>query len=188
MVGARFLYADFMRINLACEATYCLPYAPFLHSRGAAARTVIAMQDGGTGTGAQHGGAGREANLILSCHRTSMWDPPVGGLFGFKFSSRPHFLTSVSNGRSNRPVNNYATTLQCLVKSARNRGRFQGENPFEDQRRKAGGEKREAFTAAELHKIFASLPPDIAPAKHSPESALPWAVRIAAYTGMRLEE
>src|SRR5262249_16060994 len=27
---------------------------------------------------------------FLSCHRTSMWAPPVGGLFGFKFSSRPH--------------------------------------------------------------------------------------------------
>ena len=32
---------------------------------GAAACTVIAMQDGGTGAGAQHGGAGREANLIF---------------------------------------------------------------------------------------------------------------------------
>jgi integrase len=98
------------------------------------------------------------------------------------------FLTGMAAGRSNRTVNNYAMTMQCLFKSARNRGRFQGENPFEDQRRKAGGEKREAFTAAELHKLFAALQPDIAPAKHSPESALPWAVRIAAYTGMRLEE
>jgi integrase len=79
-------------------------------------------------------------------------------------------------------------TMQCLFKSARNRGRFQGENPFEDQRRKAAGEKREAFTPNELHKLFTALPADLAPAKHSPESALPWAVRIAAYTGMRLEE
>src|SRR5262245_56601416 len=31
MVGARFLEADFMRINLACEP-YCLAYTPFLHS------------------------------------------------------------------------------------------------------------------------------------------------------------
>src|SRR6516164_3699667 len=44
-------------------------------------RIAIAMQDGGTGAGAQHGGAGREANLILSCHRTAMWAPPVGGPF-----------------------------------------------------------------------------------------------------------
>ena len=53
-------------------------------------RIAIAMQDGGAGAGAQHGGAGREANLILPCRRTSIMGPPVGGLFGFKFSSRPH--------------------------------------------------------------------------------------------------
>src|SRR5262249_19876427 len=55
------------------------------------------------------------------------------------------FLTATAKGRANRTVNNYATTLQCLFKSARNRGRFQGENPFENQRRKAAGDKREAF-------------------------------------------
>jgi hypothetical protein len=38
-------------------------------------RMAIAMQDGGAGAGAQHGDAGREANLILSCRRTSIWDP-----------------------------------------------------------------------------------------------------------------
>ena len=27
-------------------------------------------------SGREHGGAGREANLILSCYRTSMWGPP----------------------------------------------------------------------------------------------------------------
>src|SRR5262249_31162978 len=93
------------------------------------------------------------------------------------------FLSAIAKGRSNRTTNNYATTLQCLFKSARNRGRFQGENPFEDQRRKAAGEKREAFTAAEIHKLFAALPVEISPRKHSPETALPWVVRIAAYTG-----
>src|SRR5262249_15925948 len=34
--------------------------------------------------GAQHGGAGREANLILSCRRTSITGPPVGGTFWFQ--------------------------------------------------------------------------------------------------------
>ena len=29
-------------------------------------RIAIAMQDGGTGAGAQHGGAGREANLNVA--------------------------------------------------------------------------------------------------------------------------
>ena len=98
------------------------------------------------------------------------------------------FLTAMTSGRANRTVNNYAMSMQCLFKSARNRGRFQGENPFGDQRRKAAGEKREAFTAAEIHKLFAALPVEISPRKHSPETALPWVVRIAAYTGMRLEE
>ena len=55
-------------------------------------RAVTAMQDGGAGAGARHEAAARarEANLILSCRRTSIWDPPVGGLFSFKFSSGPH--------------------------------------------------------------------------------------------------
>src|SRR5262249_1793102 len=56
---------------------------------GCMERIAIAIQDGGAGAGAQHGGAGRGPTSFLSCHRTSMW-PPVGGLFGFKFSSRPH--------------------------------------------------------------------------------------------------
>jgi hypothetical protein len=49
---------------------------------GCMERIVIATKDGGTGAGAQHGGAGREANLIFVL-------PPnlyVGGLFGFKFA------------------------------------------------------------------------------------------------------
>src|SRR5262245_3085736 len=44
------------------------------------------MQDGGVGAGARHEAAARacEANLILSCCRTSIWDPPVGGTFHFE--------------------------------------------------------------------------------------------------------
>jgi len=98
------------------------------------------------------------------------------------------FLTAMASGRSNRTVNNYDMTLMCLFKHARNRGRFTGENPFEDQRRKVASEKREAFTDEEIAKLFAALPAERAPKRHSPETALPWAVRIAAYTGMRLEE
>src|SRR5262245_55711066 len=63
------------------------------------------------------------------------------------------FLTAMASGRANRTVNNYAATMLGLFKSARNRGRFQGKNPFEDQRRKAAGEKRQAFTAAEIAKL-----------------------------------
>ena len=53
-------------------------------------RIAIAMQDGGAWAGAQHGSAGREANLIFVLPLNVYGAPPVGGLFGFKFSSRPH--------------------------------------------------------------------------------------------------
>ena len=39
---------------------------------------------------AQHGGAGREANLIFVLPSSVYVGPPVGGLFGIKFSSRRH--------------------------------------------------------------------------------------------------
>ena len=87
MLGVRFLDVDFTRINFACGFADCLAYTLFLHSRkeknGCMERIAIAMQDGGTGAGAQHGVASREANLILSCRRTSIC-PPVGGTFWFQ--------------------------------------------------------------------------------------------------------
>ena len=52
-------------------------------------RSVIAMQDGGTGPGAQHGGAGREANLIFVLP-PNVYVPPGRGTFWFRFSFRPH--------------------------------------------------------------------------------------------------
>jgi len=50
---------------------YCIGYTSCLHSRGAAARTVFAMQDGGTGTGARHEAAappGRGDFLVSNFH------------------------------------------------------------------------------------------------------------------------
>jgi integrase len=52
----------------------------------------------------------------------------------------------------------------------------------------AGGESYQAFTEAELATLFRALPREVKPAKHSPETALPWVALIAAYTGCRLEE
>src|SRR5262245_58540881 len=61
------------------RVSYCIGYTPFLHSRkgksGCMERIAIAIQDGGAGAGAQHGGAGRGPTSFLSCHRTSMWAP-----------------------------------------------------------------------------------------------------------------
>jgi integrase len=98
------------------------------------------------------------------------------------------FLTKVSQqGKANRTTNAYATTMAGVFKSATHRGRFTGNNPFDGQKRKAGGESYEAFTVPELQTLFDSFKFEIAP-KHSPETALPWVSLIAAYTGMRLEE
>ena len=46
--------------------------------------SLIAMQDGGTGAGAQHGGAGREVNLIFVLPPNVYVGPPVGGTFWFQ--------------------------------------------------------------------------------------------------------
>src|SRR6516225_11409543 len=47
-------------------------------------RIAIAIQDGGAGAGAQHGGAGREANLIFVLPPNVYVGPPVGGTFWFQ--------------------------------------------------------------------------------------------------------
>ena len=47
-------------------------------------RIAIAMQDGGAGAGAQHGGALREANLIFVLPPNVYVGPPVGGTFWFQ--------------------------------------------------------------------------------------------------------
>ena len=44
-------------------------------------RIAIAMQDGGAGAGAQHGGAGREANLIFVLPPNVYVGPPGRGDF-----------------------------------------------------------------------------------------------------------
>src|SRR5262249_20109306 len=68
------------------RVSYCMYYTPLLHSKGRSGcmeRIAIAIQDGGAGAGAQHGGAGRGPTSFLSCHRTSMW-APRGGTFWFQ--------------------------------------------------------------------------------------------------------
>jgi integrase len=100
------------------------------------------------------------------------------------------FLDKVATERklTNRTLNNYSMTMALIFKSARRRGRFEGDNPFEDQRRKVTDNKGEKFTVAELQAVFDALPREIKPAKHRTETALPWAAFISAFTGMRLEE
>jgi integrase len=97
------------------------------------------------------------------------------------------FLSQI--GKSNRTINNYGTTLACIFRSAKDRGRFSGENPFERHRRKVSKKtNRVPFEIGELQTIFDALPRDVKPVRHSPESALPWITLIGTFTGMRLEE
>jgi integrase len=89
---------------------------------------------------------------------------------------------------SNGTRNAYATTLKCVVECARRRGRFTGDNPFDGQKAKVARSSYQPFTVDELQKLFAALPREVRPNKHSPETALPWIALMALYTGMRLEE
>jgi integrase len=98
------------------------------------------------------------------------------------------WLDKIGAKRSNRTRNSYAQTMALVVETARRRGRYQGENPFDGMKAQAAGESYQAFTTEELQKLFGALPREIKPAKHSPESALPWVALIAAYSGARLEE
>jgi integrase len=96
------------------------------------------------------------------------------------------FLASLNVARGTR--NAYATTLKCVFESAKGRGRFFEANPFDGMKKKGKGSSYVPFTDPELQTLFAALPCEITPKKHTPESALPWVARIALYTGMRLEE
>jgi len=98
------------------------------------------------------------------------------------------FLDKIGENLSNRTRNAYAMTMALVIETARKRGRYQGENAFNGQKAKAAGESYRPFESDELQRLFAGLPREISPAKHTPESALPWVALIAAYTGMRLEE
>src|SRR5262249_1770454 len=54
-------------------------------------RIAIAMQNGGAGAGAWHEAAERAARPTSFCLAAGpLYGTPGGGLFGFKFSSRPH--------------------------------------------------------------------------------------------------
>jgi integrase len=89
---------------------------------------------------------------------------------------------------SNRTRNAYATTLRSVFEYARRRGRFQGDNPFDGMKAKVVGSSYQPFTVDELQQLFDAMPRDVAPKRHSPDTALPWAALIALYSGARLEE
>ena len=89
---------------------------------------------------------------------------------------------------SKRTRNAYAALFSAIYKSAIRREKATA-NPFEGQRLKGVARVHyEPFTDQELATLFADAKFEIAPAKHTVATALPWASLIAAYTGCRREE
>ncbi len=96
------------------------------------------------------------------------------------------FLRGLDVANSTRKA--YTTTLKCVFDDARENGRFTGDNPFADRKGTKGGDSYVPFTVPELQVLFSKLPREVAPKKHTPDTALPWVTLIALYTGARLEE
>jgi integrase len=94
-------------------------------------------------------------------------------------------------GLSNRTLNRYAAACSAVWKWAIKRGHYDGPNPFEGQSRKESSSRKTGyvpFTDAELKTLLDALRPVVAPNAHSVETWMAWAVWIAAYSGMRLNE
>jgi hypothetical protein len=72
------------RVAGSTPSDYVMHFFCIVVKGGAAACTVIGMQDGGTEAGAQHGGAGREANLIFVLPPNVYVGPPGRGTFCFQ--------------------------------------------------------------------------------------------------------
>ena len=98
------------------------------------------------------------------------------------------FLVELGATRSNSTVNQYAALLAAVFETARRRGRFTGDNGFKDQKQRAEIQSYEAFTGAELSKLFAPAKFEVNPKAHTVATALPWAALIAAFSGLRREE
>jgi integrase len=91
----------------------------------------------------------------------------------------------------NQTKNQYAMTLKAIFASARRRGRFPKteDNPFDAQRRKFSRTEDDRYTDQEAVMLINAFGPrQVKPAKHTVETALPWAVLIAAHSGLGREE
>jgi integrase len=96
-------------------------------------------------------------------------------------------LVSEERGLSRRTRNLYASLFSSIYKSAIRREKAT-MNPFDGQRVKAAVVHYEPFTDEEITKLFASATFEIAPAKHTTATALPWCALISAFTGCRRDE
>src|SRR5262249_28191677 len=98
------------------------------------------------------------------------------------------FLDHISQGRTNSTRNQYAALLSAVFETAKKRGRFSGDNGFQDQKRKAEPKSYPQYTPAELSKLFAAATFETDLKEHNTKSAVAWAAAIACYSGMRREE
>jgi integrase len=84
--------------------------------------------------------------------------------------------------------NAYVDTLNGVFK---NMVKYEEDSPFHGVRLDVPrGEEvpRDRFTIEELQRLFDAFPIDTKPTKHTDKIAVGWAIRIAAYHGMCLEE
>lgn len=95
------------------------------------------------------------------------------------------------SGLSNRTLNRYAAACGAVYKWATKRGLYDGANPFEGQGRKQAQSRKTGwvpFSDAELATLLDHARPVVAPNEHTVDTWLAWAVWIAAYSGLRLNE
>jgi integrase len=177
-------YADMMRAALGPRPGRPAPTSGETISQAAAAWYAELTRDKST--------APRETTIDGHKRRVQAFIDAVGDvpLTDVTGEMASDFLTALKVSKRTR--NNYCDTLNYIFKYAGKRGRFskaEEDNPFHDHRsKKVGKSSYSPFTIDELRTLFAALPREIKPAKHSPESALPWVAAVALYTGARLEE
>jgi integrase len=99
-----------------------------------------------------------------------------------------HIAANTGNGNA---ANASRSLCFTVIKYARERGRFTGDNPFEIRNRKHVVRPHAKFTSDDLRAIFGSAKftgREIKPKQYNGTSALPWIAAIALYTGARAEE
>ena len=89
-------------------------------------------------------------------------------------------------GLRNKTLNRHLSCLSSLFDWSRDRGYMaNSESPFAKQIRKDVKRRWLHFETDELNRLFAGQRFDVAPKRHSFASALPWAMAVALFAGMR---
>jgi integrase len=102
------------------------------------------------------------------------------------------FVDHVAKNKGSGNAANKARSL-CftVIEHARERRKFDGQNPFKFRGRKHVVHPHDKFTAEDLRGFFRSdmfTERQIKPKKYNVRSALPWVAAIGLYTGARAEE